>query len=158
VAQALLEAQQVQSIQEAFDLYLARGKPAYFEGYRLEPADAVNLIHSVGGLASWAHPYELDGKDWLTYLPMLLDAGVDGLEVFYGKEYGPDAIPRLLEACDEYGLVPTVGSDYHGFKGLERGPGTVDAPEDLLERMEARAASCREQAASVSLPEMRTHS
>src|SRR6185437_2082146 len=40
VAQALLEAGHVQSIEEAFDRFIGRNGPAYFEGFRLEPAEA----------------------------------------------------------------------------------------------------------------------
>src|SRR5919198_142030 len=68
VAQALLEAEHVQSIEEAFEPFIGRNGPAYFEGFRMSPADAVQLIHGVGGLAAWAHPNELDGRDWREYL------------------------------------------------------------------------------------------
>src|SRR5438105_4042050 len=44
VAQALLEAGHVQAIDEAFDRFIGRNGPAYFEGFRLEPTAAVNLI------------------------------------------------------------------------------------------------------------------
>ncbi len=143
VAQALLEAGHIQTMEEAFEKYIGHDGPAYFEGYRLEPGEAVHLIHSVGGFASWAHPLELDGKDWREYLPRLVDAQVDGLEVYYSKEYLPQEIEALLEACDRHGLIPTVGSDFHGFKGMDRLPGSVLAPVDLLDRIEGRVAMRR---------------
>jgi predicted metal-dependent phosphoesterase TrpH len=143
VALALLEAGHVQSIEEAFDRFIGRNGPAYFEGFRLEPAEAVQLIHSAGGFAAWAHPNELEGKDWREYLPLLLQAGVDGLEAYYSKDYGPDVPAALLDACAAHDLVPTVGSDYHGFKSMDRPPGSVPAPGDLLERLEARVARGR---------------
>jgi predicted metal-dependent phosphoesterase TrpH len=138
VAQALLEAGHIQTIDEAFERFIGRGGPAYFEGFRLEPAEGVRLIHSVGGFASWAHPNELDGKDWRDFLPAVLEAGIDGLEAYYSKDYGPD-YPRLfVEACATYDLVPTVGSDFHGFGTLLVPPGGVPSPPDLLDRLEAR--------------------
>ena len=143
VAQALLEAGHVQTIDEAFERFLAHGRPAYFEGFRMQPSDAVRLIHSVGGLAVWAHPNELDGKDWRDFLPILLQAGVDGLEAYYSKDYPPEVTRSLLEACDEHDLVPTVGSDFHGFKSMDKPPGSVAAPPDLLARLEARLARLR---------------
>jgi predicted metal-dependent phosphoesterase TrpH len=141
VAQALLEAGHIQTIDEAFDRFIGRGGPAYFEGFRLEPAEGVRLIHSVGGFASWAHPNELDGKDWREFLPAVLEAGIDGLEAYYSKDYGPDYPRLLVEACQAYDLVPTVGSDFHGFGTLSVPPGSVPSPVDLLERLEARVAS-----------------
>lgn len=143
VAQALLESGWVQSIDEAFERYIGRGGPAYFEGFRLEPADGINLIHAVGGIASWAHPNELDGKDWRDFLPQVRAAGIDGLEVYYSKEYPPHVQQHMLDACQTFDLVPTVGSDFHGFGSLQVPPGSVDSPADLLERLEARVARRR---------------
>ena len=143
VAQALLEAGHIQTIDEAFERFIGRNGPAYFEGFRLEPAEGVRMIHSVGGLASWAHPNELDGRDWHEYLPAVLEAGIDGLEAFYSKEYPPEVPLQMLEACAAYDLVPTVGSDYHGFGSLMNPPGSVPSPPDLLERLEARVERLR---------------
>lgn len=143
VAQALLEAGHIQSIDEAFDRFIGRNGPAYFEGFRLEPAEGIRLIHSVGGLASWAHPNELDGRNWQDFLPAVLAANVDGLEAYYSKEYPPEVQQQMLEACDTYGLVPTVGSDYHGMGSMTALPGSVASPPDLLDRIEARVARLR---------------
>ena len=140
VAQALLEAGHIQTIDEAFDRFIGRGGPAYFEGFRLEPAEGVRLIHSAGGFASWAHPNELDGRDWRDFLPAVLEAGIDGLEAYYSKDYGPDYPRLLVEACQTHDLVPTVGSDFHGFGTLSVPPGSVPSPSDLLERLETRVA------------------
>jgi len=39
--------------------------------------------------------------------------------------------------------VPTVGSDFHGFASMDRPPGSVTAPSDLLMRLEARLERIR---------------
>jgi predicted metal-dependent phosphoesterase TrpH len=143
VAQALLEAGHIQTIDEAFERFIGRNGPAYFEGFRLEPDDGIKLIHDVGGLASWAHPNELDGRDWRDFLPAVLAAGVDGLEAYYSKDYPPEVKQSLLDACGEHDLVPTVGSDYHGFGTLQTPPGSVASPPDLLDRLEARVTYLR---------------
>jgi predicted metal-dependent phosphoesterase TrpH len=143
VAMALMEAGHVQSIEEAFERFIGRNGPAYFEGFRLQPAEAVQLIHSAGGFASWAHPNELEGRDWREYLPLLLSAGIDGLEAYYSKDYPPEVPAALLQACATHDLVPTVGSDFHGFKSMDKPPGSVSSPPDLLERLESRVARIR---------------
>ena len=145
VAQALLEAGHVATIQEAFDRFLAHGRPAYREGFRLEPPQAIELLHSAGGFAAWAHPLELDGKDWREFLPILLNGGVDGLEVYYSRDYDASEISALLSVCEENKLVPTVGSDYHGFEGMDRLPGSVASPDVLLDRLEAKVGALRAQ-------------
>jgi 3',5'-nucleoside bisphosphate phosphatase len=143
VAMALMQAGHVQSIEEAFERFIGRNGPAYFEGFRLEPVEAVALIHSAGGFAAWAHPNELEGKDWREYLPVLLSARVDGLEAYYSKDYPPEVPAALLEACAEHDLVPTVGSDFHGFKSMDKPPGSVASPPDLLARLESRLTQIR---------------
>jgi predicted metal-dependent phosphoesterase TrpH len=145
VAHALLEAGHIQTIDEAFDRFIGHGGPAYFEGFQLEPAEGIRLIHSVGGFASWAHPNELDGKDWRGYLPAVLEAGVDGLEAYYSKsgDYPAAVNDDMLAACAAHNLVPTVGSDYHGFGTMLAPPGSVASPPDLLERLEERVARLR---------------
>ena len=138
--QALLEAGHIQTIDEAFERFIGRGGPAYFEGFRLEPAEGIRLIHSVGGFASWAHPNELDGKDWREYLPAVLEAGMDGLEAYYSKDYPPEVHAELLEACAAHDLVPTVGSDFHGFGTLKTPPGSVAVAATICSIASKRAS------------------
>jgi predicted metal-dependent phosphoesterase TrpH len=56
LAQAMIKHDYVKSTQEAFDRYLARGKPAYMERDRMSSAEAIDRIHRAGGVAVWAHP------------------------------------------------------------------------------------------------------
>ena len=39
--------------------------------------------------------------------------------------------------------ISTVGSDFHGFASMDRPPGSVAAPNDLLVRLEARLERIR---------------
>lgn len=141
VAQALLEAGHVASIKEAFDRYIGRNGPAYVERFKLEPVDAVRLIHSAGGVASLAHPRETPGT--LELLPGLVEAGLDGIEVYYSNDYGPGSIDELLDLARKYRLVPTGGSDYHGFPlggsaTVTNEPGSVDIPPQVVDELRAR--------------------
>lgn len=141
IAQALLEAGHVASISEAFDRYIARNGPAYVERFKLTPADAIELIHSVGGVAALAHPRETE--DTLELLPELVEAGLDGIEVYYSRDYGPGSIQELLDLAGKYDLVPTGGSDYHGFPmggahTVLNEPGSVDIPPEVVDNLLAR--------------------
>ena len=49
----------VGSVQEAFDVWLAKGKPAYLDRQRLLPAEAIALAHASGAVAVLAHPTSL---------------------------------------------------------------------------------------------------
>src|SRR5712691_12402372 len=143
VAQALLEAGYVQTIGEAFDKYIGTHCYAYVPRYRLLPEDAVRLIASANGLPVMAHPVELPGIDELcNWLPGLCEAGMVGLETYYGL-YTPEHERELRRLADEYGLVPTGGSDFHG-PGIHPTPlGGRYVPYEAVERLKAEALKRR---------------
>lgn len=140
VAKALMEAGYVGSIGEAFDKYIGNGCRAYVPRYRLSPVQAVRLIDSANGLPVIAHPLDLPGLEQLrTWLPELCAAGMVGLETYYGP-YTEES-ERLLHAlADEYHLIPTGGTDFHG-PGIHPTPlGGRYVPRDAVERLKAEAA------------------
>ncbi len=139
VAQALLEAGYVQSIGEAFDTYIGKGCYAYVPRYRLTPEDAVRLITSANGLPVIAHPIELPGLDELrNWLPDLCEAGMVGLETYYGP-YTPADEQELRALANEYHLIPTGGSDFHG-PGIHPTPlGGRPVPYEAVERLKDAA-------------------
>ncbi len=143
VAKALLEAGYVQTIGEAFDKYIGTNCFAYVPRYRLTPEDAVRLIASANGLPVMAHPVELPGLDELrNWLPGLRDAGMVGLETYYGP-YTPEDERALRALADEYNLIPTGGTDFHG-PGIHPTPlGGRHVPYESVERLKAEAAKRR---------------
>ena len=145
VAEALLEAGYVQSIGEAFDKYIGRGCYAYVPRYKLAPEDAVRLIASTNGLPVIAHPLELPGLDELrNCLPGLCKAGMVGLEAYYGP-YSTEEEQVLRALADEYHLISTGGSDFHG-PGMHPTPlGGRPVPYEAVERLKAAAQQRRGQ-------------
>jgi predicted metal-dependent phosphoesterase TrpH len=143
VAKALLEAGYVSNIGEAFDKYIGTGGPAYVPRYKLTPEDAVRLIASANGLPVMAHPIELPGLDELrTWLPGLCEAGMVGLETYYGP-YTAEQERALRVLADEYNLIPTGGSDFHGPGIHPIALGGRPVPYESVERLKAAAAARR---------------
>lgn len=137
VARALLEAGHVATVNEAFDLYLSRKGPAYVERERLAPTEVVEMIVAAKGLATLAHPRELDGLDEL--LSQLKSAGLIGMEVYY-QDYSPEEVERLRAVADRFALIPLGGSDYHALGGpQQREPGDIPLPMEPVERLLALA-------------------
>lgn len=145
VAKALMEAGYVQSIGEAFDKYIGKGCPAYVPRYKLTPQDAVHLIASANGLPVIAHPVDLPGLDELrNWLPGLCEAGLVGLETYYGP-YTTAQEQALHALADKYDLIPTGGTDFHG-PGIHPTPlGGRYVPYEAVERLKAAAAQRRGQ-------------
>jgi hypothetical protein len=126
IALALVEAGHVSTVNEAFDLYLSRTGPAYVEREKLDPEQVVELIESVGGLATLAHPRELHAAgNFEDLLTRLKDAGLTGMEVYY-QDYEPEEIETFRELAEKFGLITMGGSDYHGLGGpQQREPGMI---------------------------------
>jgi len=115
-AKALLKAGVVNSVQDAFDRFLATGKPLYLPKEVLTPTDAVALIHDAGGVAVMAHPglVPLSDSAFVDRLAWLVDnTGMDGIEAYY-SQHTPAQTERFLELAGRHNLVVTGGSDFHG--------------------------------------------
>lgn len=143
VARALVEAGYVASVGEAFDRFLASGRPAYIDRPVLTPERAIRAIHGAGGSAVLAHPLYSPG--YVDFLPALVEAGLDGLEVIYPDHNGATQ-RRLAALAASYGLVATGGSDFHadaGQPGHGLGESTVlvDIVDQLAERATRRQST-----------------
>ncbi len=135
IARAMVEAGYVASVQEAFDKYIDTKGPAYVNRLRLTMAEAVGAIHKAGGVAVFGHP----ALSRLVHLiPQLVEAGLDGVEVYYPK-HTPEQRAELLDLAERYNLVVTGGSDFHSLDDPSHAPlGSVDVPESVVENLFAR--------------------
>jgi 3',5'-nucleoside bisphosphate phosphatase len=143
IAQALLDAGHIATFKEAFDRYIGRNGPAYVERYKLTPAEAIGLILEAGGLPVLAHPLYIGaaaetGKqfDLGGLLPELVRAGLGGIETYY-PAYTPEINAQLRALADQFGLIPTGGTDYHGGNITSTELGEVDVPWSTVERIRA---------------------
>jgi predicted metal-dependent phosphoesterase TrpH len=132
VAQAMMEKGYIGTFKEAFDRYIGRNGPAYVERDKMTPAGAVELIKKAGGLPVFAHPLTFD--DYATMTGELVPAGLIGIETYY-KNFSPDEIKKVLAMAEEYDLIPTGGSDFHGIETSEVMIGGVEVPLDSAERL-----------------------
>ena len=101
---------------------------------------AIEQVHLAGGVAVLAHPTivcprgeRLAAGD----LRELVDAGLDGIEVFHPRLNLTDRA-YFSELAREFGLLVTGGSDTHGWsRGLDE-LGTQPVTEDMLEKLRAK--------------------
>ena len=133
----------VESMSEAFDMYLAAGRPGYVGRARLTPEAAVELARGSGAVPIIAHPHTLGifRQELDTELKRLADLGLVGVEAYY-PEYEPDNRLELIERARQAGLIPSGGSDYHGDykQGLRIGNGYGDLVIERSVMEELRAA------------------
>jgi predicted metal-dependent phosphoesterase TrpH len=132
-----------ESIPDAFDRWLASGKPAYIPKARVTPAEVATLARDSGGVAVLAHPLTLglEARELDRAVAELADAGLGGLEAVYGA-YSPEERAGLADMAARHDLVATGGSDFHGRTKptLTVGTGTGDlkVPDAVLDRLAGR--------------------
>ncbi|WP_040984286.1 PHP domain-containing protein [Oceanobacillus jeddahense] len=86
--------------------------------------DAVKAIVSDGGIAVIAHPGQLDSYD---IIPDLAEIGLGGIELEHPDHKEADRW-RVKELADQYNLLMTGGTDYHGVFGIEIDVGALTSP------------------------------
>jgi len=113
-ADFLLSQNHVSTQQEAFDRYLAKGKPAYVSTSWAELELAVDWITGSGGIAVLAHPlrYKLTANWMKRLLTVFKDAGGQGIEIITGR-INPDEIRLVTDYATRFELAGSVGSDFH---------------------------------------------
>ncbi len=126
VARALMEAGYVTGMQEAFDRFLGRDRPAFVTRYKLSPREAVEAIRHAGGCPVLAHP-GLGVPDHV--IEGLIEAGIEGLEAYH-THHSPSNTRRAIRIAEENDLLITGGTDSHGPKGSHPVEiGDVDVPD-----------------------------
>ncbi len=145
VARALVQAGLCASLDEAFERFLKKNRPAFVPKFKMSAADAIELIHAAGGVAVMAHP-GLNRTDEV--IPGMVEAGLDGIECFHTKHSTATAA-RYLELADRFHLLVTGGSDCHGLSKGRPLIGTVKLPYQHVEKLRAKAEE-RKAAATVS--------
>jgi predicted metal-dependent phosphoesterase TrpH len=122
---------------EAFDRFLAAGRPAYRERMRLSISEAIALARASGAVPVVAHPHTMgvSRDEFHDVIAGFVAEGLGGIEAYYA-EYPIATRNRLALLADSLGIVATGGSDYHGsFKPALRlgiGYGDLSVPDRVV--------------------------
>jgi 3',5'-nucleoside bisphosphate phosphatase len=139
VARALVGGGFCGGLDEAFERFLKRGKPAWVPKFRWPARETIELIHECSGLAVLAHPGLNRAAE---HIDELAAAGLDGLECFHPK-HSTAMSEHCLMMADQHRLLVTGGSDCHGDAGPSPLLGTVKLPYEHFNLLKARLASGR---------------
>lgn len=140
-ADILVELGLAKNVKDAFDRYVEKGQ-RYYVGRTILPIErAIEIIRLSGGVPVLAHPfqYKLDDPGLRELIEYCMAQGLRGMECRYSG-YGPEQSAYLEALAEEYGLIKTGGSDYHGSNkpriylgsGIE---GNLHVPYEWLERL-----------------------
>lgn len=126
------------TVQDAFDKYMLKGKPAFVSKVLMPAAEAIDHIHEAGGLAFIAHPGLGSTRK---RLPKLLRFPFDGIEVLH-TAHTPGQVEEFKELARAHGLLMSGGSDCHGtIKGYGPEMGKVNVPGYYYDRIQEALAA-----------------
>ncbi|MDA1276678.1 MAG: PHP domain-containing protein [Verrucomicrobia bacterium] len=146
VGRALVQAGFCKTLDEAFERFLKKHRPAWVPKFKISATDAIALIHRAGGVAVMAHP-GLNRSDDL--IPELAEAGLDGLECYHTK-HPPSTVEHYLELAEQYEFLVTGGSDCHGMNKGKPLIGTIKLPYQHVRDLKQRADEIRRKYDQVS--------
>jgi 3',5'-nucleoside bisphosphate phosphatase len=136
IAGQMIAAGYVADTRQAFDNWLATGRPAFVPRAGAPAADVIAAIRAAGGIASLAHPGQtgVDGR-----INSYVDSGLEAVEVFH-PDHDAAATARYRTLASDLELLVTGGSDFHGDPSHGWEPGAVTLPRDEWLRLRDAAA------------------
>lgn len=140
IADALVRIGVCRTVQEAFDRFIGRGKPAFVPRRGVAAAEAIEMIHEARGIAVLAHPPLSVGVGspggLERFVARVARLGLDGIEVQH-PSLSRKQRKRISRLARVHGLVPTGGSDFHGASkpdvALGRGRGDIQVGPEIFQ-------------------------
>lgn len=133
----------VSSNQEAFQKLLSPKHGYYVPPKRIDAFELISFVRSIGAVAVWAHPWlHLKQEEQVReFLAKAIPVGLQGMETQYPL-YTPEQTALAASLAEEYGLLQSGGSDFHGANkpdiALGTGKGSLAVPVELLRKIKEK--------------------
>ena len=132
-------------VNDAFARFVEKGQ-RYYRPRTIMPVErAVETIAAAGGVPVLAHPfqYKKDDAGLRELIEFCMAHGLRGMECRYSG-YVPERVAYLEALAEEYGLLKTGGSDFHGDNKPQNHMGTglageLEVPYEWLEKLKEAA-------------------
>ncbi len=123
---------------DAFDRILYSGGPFYREPKYISTEACIDFVESLGAVSVLAHPLLNIGEERLRELLSSTRGRLKAVEVLY-SEYDEKETVLSASLAEEFGLMPSGGSDFHGKNkpdiALGTGRGNLRIPLAFAENM-----------------------
>lgn len=142
IAAELTRLGHTESIQAAFKQLLSPKCGYYIPPARPSPFETIRFIKSLGAVAVLAHPFlNLEEEPLREFLKEAVPCGLDAMETMYST-YDEKITAVAKQVADDFGLLHSGGSDYHGKNKphiqMGIGQGNLAVPQGLMTAMEER--------------------
>ena len=133
------------SVKEAFGGWLSEKRGFFHPPERLDALETIRFIRSIGAVSVLAHPFlNLEEAPLRTFLGLAAEAGLDAMEVYYPK-FTAEQTALAERLVEEFGLLPSGGSDFHGTNKpdirLGTGRNNLHIPLSVLKKLAAAAGT-----------------
>jgi predicted metal-dependent phosphoesterase TrpH len=154
VADALVAKGVVANRSEAFDRFLADGRPGHVSHYAIDPAHAIDLVREAGGVPVIAHPwgrssYKVINEE--TIARFVSEHGLAGIEVDH-QDHSPESRVALRSIAENLGIIYTGSSDHHGAGKINHELGVNSTEPEQFEKL-LDVAKANAAASEATVPE-----
>lgn len=130
------------SREDAFDNILAPEHGFYHPPKRMTSFECISYIKSMGAVSVLAHPFlNFSEEELRVFLNQAVSCGLDAMETDY-SEYDGQTTALAKRMAEEYGLLRSGGSDFHGGNksgiALGIGFGNLVVPMEYGEKLKER--------------------
>lgn len=131
-----------ESVKDAFKRLLRPQCGYYTPPARPDPFETIRFIKSLGAVAVLAHPFlNLEEGELREFLAQAVPCGLDAMETMYAT-YDEATAAAAKQVADDFGLLHSGGSDYHGKNKphirLGVGQGNLAVPCGRMTALEER--------------------
>jgi predicted metal-dependent phosphoesterase TrpH len=154
VADALVANGTVATRSEAFDRFLADGRPGHVSHYAIEPGRAIDLVRAAGGVPVIAHPWGRSSYKVITaetIAQLVEQHGLAGIEVDH-QDHSPESRTALRRIAQDLDIVYTGSSDHHGVGKINHDLGVNSTEPEQFQRL-LEIAKVNAAASSAVVPE-----
>lgn len=140
IAAEMVEKGYLQEIRDGFKGVLSARNGVYVPPERIPALEAIAFLRSVGAVPVLAHPYlNLKQDELERFIVEAKPCGLLAMETRYST-YTPETTEAAIRTAEQYGLLESGGSDYHGGNkpdiDLGSGRGDLCVPAELLSLLE----------------------
>ena len=139
IAAELLKKGYISTIKEAFKGLLSEENGYYVPPKRLSSFEAISFLRSVHAIPVLAHPFlDLTEEELRVFLQKAKTCGLMAMETRYST-WDQKTTDTAIRIAEEFGLLQSGGSDYHGTNKIDihlgTGKGSLAVPRALLDKL-----------------------
>lgn len=133
----------IKSVAEAFTGLLSPDNGLYIPPERIATLDGIRFLRSIHAVPVLAHPFlNFALPELHAFLPLAKEAGLLAMETRYPL-FTPEETRQADALAEEFSLLPSGGSDFHGERKpaihLGTGKGDLAVPLSYYEKLKAAA-------------------